>query len=439
MLSWLRSMTDTARRLLTGVGVSSCRGAPGAWRGAAGNISWAVKLTELEPGGTRYVDPDAAADWTWLRRDGKYRIAYVFGHPSVSAAETVDYFLAELGTLGLEPSDGVSLDLEVTDGRSPAEVSARAAAVMADLASKLKRTPVPCTFLSLAREGNCAALGRFPLWIADPSSRAGHPQVPPPWRTWAIHQHDISGSIDRDLVRCCSWKRQTAARAGPERRAGPPARTDRAAPTWRLSCIFRGVSSRPAPRNLRASDADRDRVAALLSEAAGDGRLTLGEHSQRAEQAYSARTLGELASLTADLAAPAAQPIRLDGRRSVAGIFGQDRREGRWVVPESFPVTAICGDVVLDLREALLQSSRVTIYATVIAGQLKVMVPDGVAVEVTGTTILSRNKVPRAPQPVPGVPVIEIRLFAVAGTVKAVMPRRSRWPSLRRRGPVPRS
>ena len=118
MLSWLRSMTDTARRLLTGVGVSSCRGAPGAWRGAAGNISWAVKLTELEPGGTRYVDPDAAADWTWLRRDGKYRIAYVFGHPSVSAAETVDYFLAELGKLRLEPSDGVALDPEVTDGRS---------------------------------------------------------------------------------------------------------------------------------------------------------------------------------------------------------------------------------------------------------------------------------------------------------------------------------
>ncbi len=171
MLSWLRSLTDTAaRRLLTGVGVSSCRGAPGAWRGAAGNISWAVKLTELEPGGTRYVDPDAAADWTWLRRDGKYRIAYVFGHPSVSAAETVDYFLAEFGRLGLEPSDGVALDPEVTDGRSPAEVSARAVAVMADLASKPKRTPVLCTFLSLAREGTCAALGRYPLWIADPSS-----------------------------------------------------------------------------------------------------------------------------------------------------------------------------------------------------------------------------------------------------------------------------
>jgi hypothetical protein len=200
----------------------------------------------------------------------------------------------------------------------------------------------------------------------------------------------------------------------------------------------RDVNSRPAPRDLRASDADRERVVALLSEAAADGRLTLGEHSARAERAYSARTLGELASLTADLAAPAAQPIRLDGRRSVSGIFSQDRRDGRWVVPESFPVTAICGDVVLDLREALLQSSRVTIYATVIAGHLEVIVPDGVAVEVTGTAVLTRNRVPRTPQPAAGLPVIEIRLFAVGGTVKAVMPRRSRWPSLRRRGTVAR-
>lgn len=180
-------------------------------------------------------------------------------------------------------------------------------------------------------------------------------------------------------------------------------------------------------------------MAALLAEAAGDGRLTLGEHSQRTERAYSARTLGELASLTADLASPAGQPIRLDGRRSVSGFFGQERRDGRWVVPDSFPVTAICGDVVLDLREALLQSSRVTIYATVIAGHLEVIVPDGIAVEVTGTTILSRNKVPRTQQSAAGLPVIDIRLFAVAGTVKAVMPRRSRWPGLRRRGPVPRS
>ncbi len=172
----------------------------------------------------------------------------------------------------------------------------------------------------------------------------------------------------------------------------------------------------------------------MLSEAAGDGRLTLGEHSQRAERAYAARTLGELAALTADLAAPTAQPIRLDGRAGVTGFFGQDRREGRWVVPESVPVTAICGDVVLDLREALLQSRRVVIHATVLAGQLEIIVPDGATVEMTGTAVLTRSQVPRAAPADPGMPVIEIRLFAVAGTVRVVAPRKSRWSALRRRG-----
>ena len=70
------------------------------------------------------------------------------------------------------------------------------------------------------------------------------------------------------------------------------------------------MTPRPPPRNLRASDADRERIVALLAEAAGDGRLTLAEHADRVSQAYQAKTLGELARLTADLATPAAQPLR---------------------------------------------------------------------------------------------------------------------------------
>jgi Domain of unknown function (DUF1707)/Cell wall-active antibiotics response 4TMS YvqF len=192
------------------------------------------------------------------------------------------------------------------------------------------------------------------------------------------------------------------------------------------------VSSRLGPRDLRASDADRDRVLALLGDAAADGRLTPEEHSQRTEQACAARTLGELAELTTDLAAPAEQPIRLDARRGVTGLFSRERRDGRWVVPESFPVAAIGTEVVLDMREALLQSSRVTIYATVIAGQLELIVPDTVQVQITGTTIMGRKRVLGGPPPGSGLPLIEVRVLAVAGSVKAVAPRRSRWLGLRR-------
>jgi Domain of unknown function (DUF1707)/Cell wall-active antibiotics response 4TMS YvqF len=204
------------------------------------------------------------------------------------------------------------------------------------------------------------------------------------------------------------------------------------------------MPSRPAPRDLRASDADRERVTALLGEAAADGRLTLGEHSERIERAWSARTLGELAELTADLAAPSAQPIQLDNRRAVTGIFGQGRREGRWVMPDRLAASAIFGEVTLDLREALLQSRRVTVLATVICGTLKLIVPDEVAVEVAGAAVLGRtgSGVARAGGAAkPGAPVIEVKAFAVAGRVKIIRPRRPRprWPRLRRPGQqVPR-
>ncbi len=194
------------------------------------------------------------------------------------------------------------------------------------------------------------------------------------------------------------------------------------------------MSSRPGPRDLRASDADRERVVALLTQAASDGRLTLGEHAERAERAYAARTLGDLSVLTTDLAAPSAQPIRLDTRRSVAAVFGKERRDGRWVVPESLAVTAIFGEVVLDLREALLQASRITLLVTVIGGTVQLIVPEGVAVEMTGTSVLARKVSGSGVPPMPGVPVIEVRALALAGRIKTVVPRRSRWRWSIRRG-----
>jgi len=192
------------------------------------------------------------------------------------------------------------------------------------------------------------------------------------------------------------------------------------------------VNSRPAPRDLRASDADRERVISLLTQAAADGRLTLGEHSERVESACAARTLGELAVLTDDLALPSGQPIRLDTRKPMGVIFGRERREGRWVVPERLAVTVMLGEVVLDMREALLQSKRVTLYATMLGGTLQLIVPDEVAVEMTGTAVLSRRSGPggarsASPPGSPDSPVIEVRALALGGRVKVIRPKRSRW------------
>ncbi|GII53066.1 hypothetical protein Pth03_14550 [Planotetraspora thailandica] len=56
-----------------------------------------------------------------------------------------------------------------------------------------------------------------------------------------------------------------------------------------------------ATPEMRASDGDRDRVAAALREHVAEGRLTVDEFNERLEGVYQSRTYGELAKLTSDL------------------------------------------------------------------------------------------------------------------------------------------
>jgi hypothetical protein len=52
---------------------------------------------------------------------------------------------------------------------------------------------------------------------------------------------------------------------------------------------------------MRASDVDRDRIAAVLREHTAQGRITMDEFNERLEQLYKSKTYGELARLTSDL------------------------------------------------------------------------------------------------------------------------------------------
>lgn len=190
---------------------------------------------------------------------------------------------------------------------------------------------------------------------------------------------------------------------------------------------FRQGGAGSHPRDLRASDADRERVVVVLAEAAGDGRLTLAEHEQRVHQAYQARTLGELARLTEDLVAPPDQPLRLDEPRAVTAFFATTRRDGRWVVPDRLLVTAVSGRAVLDVRDAILQSRHTVIQATLIAAQLHLLVPEGLRVVLTSAR--SQGAATPPPATAAGSPLIEVRAFTAGGRVRVYTPRRPgrRW------------
>ncbi|NKQ58156.1 DUF1707 domain-containing protein [Amycolatopsis sp. K13G38] len=63
-----------------------------------------------------------------------------------------------------------------------------------------------------------------------------------------------------------------------------------------------------SPTRLRASDADRERVAARIQEASTQGRLTLDETEQRLGDVYAAKYVDELDEFVSDL--PAEPPPR---------------------------------------------------------------------------------------------------------------------------------
>jgi uncharacterized protein DUF1707 len=72
---------------------------------------------------------------------------------------------------------------------------------------------------------------------------------------------------------------------------------------------FRLDPRQPGHASMRASDADREIVRAVLADAYADGRLTREEYDDRLNTLYGSRTLGEVSSLVTDLVPPDGPPM----------------------------------------------------------------------------------------------------------------------------------
>ena len=186
----------------------------------------------------------------------------------------------------------------------------------------------------------------------------------------------------------------------------------------------------PEPRNLRASDADRERVANVLREAAGDGRLTMDELDERLDAVYAAKTYAELEPITHDLPdagaahAPAQSaprdPARFGGTATSSGavaILGGFSRKGDWVVPKEFTAFLLMGGGEIDLRDARFAEREVSIHIVAILGGCEVIVPEDATVYVTGIGILGAFEHTDAGAGSPDGPVITINGVALLGGV----------------------
>jgi hypothetical protein len=150
-----------------------------------------------------------------------------------------------------------------------------------------------------------------------------------------------------------------------------------------------GEPPEPVP-DLRASDADRDRVIDVLRAATADGRLTADEFSERMEAALSSRTFRELAPLTADLAmpparqapesAPASDVIRIDQRG------GTVQRTGRWLVPRRLEMHPSWCDVTIDFTDAVISHDTLDIDMKMRGGSLILVLGPGIVVDTDSLT-----------------------------------------------------
>ncbi|GAA4212171.1 DUF1707 domain-containing protein [Microbispora amethystogenes] len=185
--------------------------------------------------------------------------------------------------------------------------------------------------------------------------------------------------------------------------------------------------------HLRASDSNREQVAALLGEALSNGQLSHDEYSERLDTLYQAKTVGELDVLTHDLQVdrhrPAATPVSYhpdatSEPESVVAVFGGAVRKGRWRVRRRTRALAVFGGVQFDLTSAEFEAKEVEITVNAIFGGAEIIVPEGVELRCHGTGIFGGFDVNNGPDIDPSAPVVVVRGLALFGGVSGRTKRR---------------
>jgi Domain of unknown function (DUF1707) len=190
------------------------------------------------------------------------------------------------------------------------------------------------------------------------------------------------------------------------------------------------VSQRPGgdAGGIRASDAERDATVERLRDAAGEGRLTLEEFSDRMEQASTAKTRAELDQLLTDL--PAGHDAGSTGTGSTVAVGGAGAPSwhvspigglnvsGPWRMGRHLVVISLIGGARLDLSRAELAARDVTLTKVSVIGGVQARIPLGIRVDVSGVSLLGGTDVENAPDPGPGARTIHIRAFSVIGGIR---------------------
>lgn len=151
------------------------------------------KVTE----GLTFTDGFAQHNHDGIKAAGLAHGAYHFLRPENDGAAQAQFFVAQHRKVGLTDDDMLWVDNEVSDGKTPGQVAACARAFMTELDRICPRNPKGVyTMISFATGGENTGLGKWPLWLAFPSSKA--PVPPPPWAKWTFWQWGTRNGVDAD-------------------------------------------------------------------------------------------------------------------------------------------------------------------------------------------------------------------------------------------------
>ena len=171
------------------------------------------------------------------------------------------------------------------------------------------------------------------------------------------------------------------------------------------------AADHPDPDNEVLAGA-RERVTALLTDRYAERTLTLDEFEARMERLRSAKTAAELNSLMRDLtvlpadaggtAAEGAAAVLHDAAPATGrllSILSETKRSGYWVVPRRLDMRVIAGNVLLDLRDAVLPVGETEVALMGVLGRVRVLVRPGVVVDTTLASIVSTVRNDAEPDP----------------------------------------